>query len=184
MSSLTHEILHWRTKNKKSLSLFQHHLLLTKYKDFTKHAFRKYFNGKKAIRKPPVPGFFPLGRLLPKCYSCAKIQFCLWWFKDDTVLSLKLVLPWVRTFWHQTRLKRTDGCRNMIKKKKRKKKQISKHCCIFPWIFPERNRKEFLKRLDHLIPVRFNPKINISNTWIIKKSQMLNTNLDAAKWSL
>lgn len=128
--------------------------------------------------------FFFSWRLLRKCYSCAKIQFCLWWCKDDTVLSVKLVLPWVRTFWHQTRLKRTDGCRNIIKKKKRKKKLVSKHQHLFPWIFPERSRKEVLKRLDHLIHIRFYSKINTSNTWIIKKSQMLNMNLDIAKWSL
>lgn len=57
MSSLTHEILHWRTKNKKSLSFFQYELLLIKYQDFTKHAFKKHFNGKKVTRKPPVPFF-------------------------------------------------------------------------------------------------------------------------------
>lgn len=184
MSSLTHEILHWRTKNKKSLSFFQYELLLIKYQDFTKHAFKKCFNGKKVTRKPPAPFSFLTWRLLRKCYSCAKIQSCLWWCKDDTVLSVKLVLPWVRTFCHQTRLKRTDGCRNIIKKKKRKKKQLSKHHPLFPWIFPERRRKEVFKRLDHLIQVRFYSKINISSTWIIKKSQMLNMNLDTAKWSL
>lgn len=62
--------------------------------------------------------------------------------------------------------------------------QISKNLCLFPWIFPERSSKEVLERLDNPMHVRFNPKINILNTWIMKKSQMLNKNLDTAKWSL
>lgn len=69
--------------------------------------------------------------------------------------------------------------------KKRKKETYQSIIFSFPKFCLREVKQGDLRNLDHLMPVRFNPKTNIPNTLFIKSARCSTwANLDTSKWSL